>query len=236
MMPATDGAPVLPLWINGRAFLTMPGSLLDVADATSGEVLRRVPLCGADEVAAAIAAAQVAQAGWQSLPGERRDALLAAWADGLAHYAEHFAAILQAETGVSAEAAAAEVAASVAELRAPSGTAIADGVVGVMADVPLPLAKIARAAAAALAAGATLVVKPSPRAPGAPFALVELSARVGLPDGVVNLVHGDDAAVSALLAQPALAALVCVAEPPLHARVAELARAAGKRCLAGTAA
>jgi acyl-CoA reductase-like NAD-dependent aldehyde dehydrogenase len=54
--------------------------------------------------------------------------------------------------------------------------------------------------APALMAGATVVVKPSPRAPSAAYALCELSARAEWPAGVLNLLQGDTAAIDGLCA------------------------------------
>jgi acyl-CoA reductase-like NAD-dependent aldehyde dehydrogenase len=73
-------------------------------------------------------------------------------------------------------------------------------VVAVVVDASRPLAGFAGAVAPALRAGATLVVKPSPKAPAAIFALCELASRSGLPPGVLNLLQGDTAAIEGLCA------------------------------------
>ena len=52
-----DGPLAIPLWINGHAFLTVTESFYNVTHPTTGESLRRVPLCGASEATAAVTAA-----------------------------------------------------------------------------------------------------------------------------------------------------------------------------------
>ena len=89
-----------------------------------------------------------------------------------------------------------------------------------------PLAAFAAALAPALMAGATLVVKPSPKAPSAIYALCELSARVEWPAGVLNLLQGDTAAVEGLCAA-AVDRLLYAGNPALGEQVGRIAAAAG---------
>jgi acyl-CoA reductase-like NAD-dependent aldehyde dehydrogenase len=232
MMLSPDGAPALPLWINGRAFLTLTAAFYDVHDAQSGAVLRRTPLCGASEVAEALASAQTAAPAWAAMPAAQRQALLDDWAAALAAYAGHFAGLIRAETGKSAEAAAAEVAAAIASLRAgpasPATPAAAGATFALAWDDSAPLAHATRLSAPLLCAGGTVVFKPTPKAPAAAFALAELSARAGLPAGVVNLVQGDEAALAALLAHADVRQLAFAGRAPLAERIRTLAQAAGK--------
>ena len=48
-MRQTDEPLAIPLWINGHAYLTLAPAFLDVRNPASGEILRRTPLCGADQ-------------------------------------------------------------------------------------------------------------------------------------------------------------------------------------------
>lgn len=235
MMLSPDGPPALPLWINGRAFLTMVPAFFEVRDALTGEPLRRTPLCGADEVAEAVQVAAAAAPAWSALEADARGGLLTAWAAGLEQYNGHFAKLLRQETGQEEGEAQAEVVRTVALLRqagAPENPADAGQVVALAWDDSAPLAQAARLLAPVLRAGGTVVLKPTPKAPGAAYALVELSARVGLPAGVVNLVQGDDAALAALCGHPGIARLGFAGRPELAARVAERAAQAGKPCQA----
>ncbi|MDD3482192.1 aldehyde dehydrogenase family protein [Azovibrio restrictus] len=237
MMLSPDGPPALPLWINGRAFLTLVQSFFEVRDALTGEPLRRTPLCGADEVAEAVLAAGAAAPAWAARERDARAALLTAWAAGLEQYSGHFAKLLRQETGQDEAEAQAEVARTVAFLRQAgisADAADAGQVVALAWDDAAPLAQAAQLLVPVLQAGGTVVLKPTPKAPGAAYALVELSARVGLPAGVVNLVQGDDAALAALCGHPDIARLGFAGRPELAARVAERAAQAGKPCQLST--
>jgi acyl-CoA reductase-like NAD-dependent aldehyde dehydrogenase len=143
-------------------------------------------------------------------------------ADALEGYAGHFAKLISAETGFDPAQASAEVASAVESLRAAS---VGDtGVVAVVVDASRPLAGLVEAIAPALMAGAAVVVKPSPKAPSAAFALCELSGRAEWPAGVLNLMQGDTAAIEGLCAA-AVDRLVFVGEPELGAKVAAIATA-----------
>lgn len=219
-----EGPRAIPLWIGGRAVLTVTPSFYDVVSPLDGDVLRRVPLCGVDEARPAIAAAREAGPAWAARPLAERDGLLAALADGLERYAGHFAKLLREECGIDEASAMAEVAEAAAALRAGgAGDAL---VAGLVIDAVRPLAGFAAAVAPLLRGGAVLVVKPSPRAPAAVAALCELTSRTGWPDGVVNVVHGDTAAIAGLCAA-GIGRLVFAGEAGLGGQVADLAAAAG---------
>jgi succinate-semialdehyde dehydrogenase / glutarate-semialdehyde dehydrogenase len=225
---APEGPKAIPLWINGHAFLTVSEAFFEVVNPLTGEALRRVPLCGPAEAAEAVAAARNAQPAWLALAPAARQVFLAALADALDGYAGHFAQLLQAEAGCDEAQALAEVAAAVAALR--SEAAGEGGVLAVVVDDSRPLAGFAAAAAPALRAGATLVLKPSPKAPSALFALCELASRSGLPAGVLNLMQGDSAAIDGLC-RAASDRLLYVGNAALGARVCAIAEAAGKPCV-----
>lgn len=195
---AAEGPMAIPLWINGHAYLSVGESFFDVVNPQTGQALRRVPLCGAGEAAQAVAAARAAQPQWAEMGLNARRVCLTALADGLERYAGHFAKLLGQEVALTDEQAAAEVAAAIAALRAMEVGET--GIVGVVVDGERPLSGAAAAIAPALLAGATVVVKPSPRAPGALYALCELSGRAEWPAGVLNLLQGDTAAIKGLCA------------------------------------
>lgn len=228
-MLETDDPLAIPLWINGHAYLTMPPSFLDVRNPLSGEILRRTPLCGAGEARKAVDAAQAALAQWSAETVATRAAALAAVGDALAGYAEHFAGLLVEETGKPAAAAAAEVRAAVALLQSPPAGG-ESGVVAVVGDADAPLSGALSRAVPALLAGATVVLKPSPKAPSPIFALAELTARHGFPDGVFNVLQGDEAAVEGLCASRAVSILLFAGDAALGARVREIAVRHDKPC------
>lgn len=222
---APDGPQAIPMWINGHAFLTVTDAFFTVTNPATGEAIRRVPLCGAGEAAEAVQAAQAAQPGWAMMGMPARRVCLAGLADALDGYTGHFAKLLAQECGFDDERARAEVAAAVAALH---GASVGQtGVFGLVLDAARPLAAFAEAVAPALMAGATVVVKPSPKAPSAAYALCELSGRAGWPGGVLNLLQGDTEAIAGLCAA-AIDRLAYAGEAALGAQVGAMAAAAGK--------
>lgn len=81
----------------------------------------------------------------------------------------------------------------------------------------------------AIACGNTFVLKPSERDPSAAVFAAELFLEAGLPAGVLNVVHGDKAAVDGLLAHPDIAAVSSVGSTPVARYIYETAAAYGKR-------
>jgi acyl-CoA reductase-like NAD-dependent aldehyde dehydrogenase len=193
---APEGPMAIPLWINGHAFLTAGNSFFEVTNPATGEAIRRVPLCGAGEAREAVTAARTAQPVWAEMGLAARRVCLGHLADALDSYTGHFAKLLMQEIATDEASAKAEVEAAVTALR---GVEVGEtGVCALVVDAKRPLAGFAEAMAPALLAGATVVVKPSPRAPSAVYALCELSARAEWPAGVLNLVQGDTAAIEGL--------------------------------------
>lgn len=196
-MLQTDEPLAIPLWINGHAYLFMAPDFLDITDPASGEVLRRTPLCGAVEASKAIDAGRTALAAWAAMSVDSRAELLGALGEGLVGYTDHFVRLVREETGKDDSLVAAELAAAVGLLKKAE---IGDftGVVAIVggdSDTWLGPLKLV---VPALAAGATVVLRPSPRAPSALLALAELGSRCGLPGGVFNVLHGAEAAVEGL--------------------------------------
>jgi acyl-CoA reductase-like NAD-dependent aldehyde dehydrogenase len=221
---ASDGPQAIPMWINGHAFLTVTDAFFTVTNPLNGEAIRRVPLCGADEAAEAVKAAQAAQPGWAMMGMPARRVCLTSLADALDGYAGHFAKLLMQECGFDEARAKAEVAEAVAALH---GASVGQtGVFGLVLDNSRPLAGLAEAIAPALMAGATVVVKPSPKAPSAVYALCELSGRANWPAGVLNLLQGDSAAIAGLCGA-GVDRLVYSGHAALGAQIGLVAEAAG---------
>lgn len=217
---APEGPMAIPLWINGRAYLTVGDSFFDVVNPSTGESLRRVPMCGSEEAAEALTAARAAQPGWAAMGMNARRVCLNSLADALAKYSGHFAKLLVQDLGVEEENAAREVDAAIAALR---GVSVGHGgVLAVVVDASQSLVGLAGAMAPALLAGASVVMKPSLKAPSAAYALCELSGRVEWPAGVLNLLHGDAPAISGLCSG-GVDRLVYAGESALGAQVAAIA-------------
>lgn len=204
--------------------MTMSGSFFDVVNPVTGQALYCVPLCGEAEATEAVVAARTAQPAWAEMGLPARRVCLGRLAEALDNYTGHFAKLLVQDGGVSEADARAEVGAAVAALQ---GVKVGDtGIVGLVVDATTPLAAFAEAAAPALLAGAAVVVKPSPKAPSAIFALCELSGRAEWPGGVLNLVQGDTAAIEGLCAA-GIDRLVYRGQAALGEQVAQRAAARG---------
>lgn len=221
---SAEGPKAIPLWINGHAFLTVTDAFFDVTNPATGEAVRRVPLCGASEAAEAVGAAQVAQSAWAMMGMPARRVCLASLGDALDNYSGHFAKLLMQDCGFDEARASAEVGEAVAALH---GASVGEtGVFGLVLDASRPLASLAEVIAPALMAGATVVVKPSLKAPSAAYALCELSGRADWPAGVLNLMQGDTAAIEGMCAA-GIDRLVYAGHAALGVQVGAIAETAG---------
>lgn len=221
---APEGPMAIPMWINGHAFLTVTEAFYEVTNPATGEAIRRVPLCGASEAGEVVRAAQAAQPAWATMGMPARRVCLTNLAEALERYTGHFAQLLVQECGFDEARATGEVGEAVAALQ---GAMVGEtGVFGLVLDASRPLAGFAEAIAPALMAGATVVVKPSPKAPSAVYALCELSGRAEWPAGVLNLLQGDSAAIEGLCLS-GVDRLVYSGHAALGVQVGAIAEAAG---------
>jgi 1-acyl-sn-glycerol-3-phosphate acyltransferase len=204
MGKSPSAGPVLASWVNGRALLTLTERFFEIRHAVSGKPLRRTPICGAQEVGEAVAAAAAALAHWKGMDVAARQALLCDCAARLEDFQAHFVRILHEETGKTEDAAQAELAAALQDLRGETLAAL-PGVHALTWEASAPLGAAIHLAAPLLRGGATLVLKPPHTAPGAAFAFLELAARAGVPAGVANLVQGDATTFATLIAHPGVA-------------------------------
>ena len=103
------------------------------------------------------------------------------------------------------------------------------GVVGVISPFNFPAMVPLWFVPLAIACGNAVVLKPSEKDPSAANLLAEIFGEAGLPDGVLNVVHGDKVAVDALLTHPDVASISFVGSTPVARYIYEMATAAGKR-------
>jgi succinate-semialdehyde dehydrogenase / glutarate-semialdehyde dehydrogenase len=175
-------------------------------------VLGSVPNLGAAETRDAIAAAESALPGWRAFTAKERSDALSRWASLCSEHQNDLARILTLEQGKPLAEARGEILYGTSfiewfaeEARRIYGDTIPAntrnhrivilkqpvGVVAAITPWNFPNAMITRKAAAALAAGCTMVVKPAPETPFSALALGELAQRAGIPDGVLNVITGD---------------------------------------------
>ena len=193
---------------------------LKVTDPATGEVLGVMPDCSADETAEAICAAEKAMNEWRARTHAERADLLMKWYRLMLDHAEDLARILTAEQGKPLDEARGEILYGASfvrwfaeEARRINGSIIPSPVpgkkifalkepVGVCAIITpwnFPNAMITRKVAPGLAAGCTMVIKPSDLTPYSALALGVLAERAGIPKGVLNILTGRPEAIGAAL-------------------------------------
>lgn len=195
-MPNLDAEiPVLPLWIDGHAYLTIPPAFGVVRRAGNGESLRRIPICGRTEIDRAIQSARDALATWSEMTDLDRCVFLQRLASLLKNHRAHFVALMTEESSLGQTDAAGEVDAVIACLqRPPKGGAACVVVIG---TEPLrPFSHGVCQAITELMAGSTVVVVTHVEVPSSLFALAELTGRSDWPRGVFNLLYGDTHALA----------------------------------------
>jgi succinate-semialdehyde dehydrogenase/glutarate-semialdehyde dehydrogenase len=185
---------------------------IDVRNPATGEVIGTVPNFGADETRAAIESAQEALPAWRGLLAKERSRLLRRWFDLVIEHQDDLARILTAEQGKPYREALSEVVSGAQfiewfaeEARRAYGETIPApahdrrvvvikqpiGVCAAITPWNFPNTIITRKAAAALAAGCTMVVRPATETPFSALALGELALRAGIPAGVLNVITGE---------------------------------------------
>ncbi|MGW7772280.1 NAD-dependent succinate-semialdehyde dehydrogenase [Pseudomonas machongensis] len=200
-------------WLSGSA--TYP-----VLNPATGETLAQVPRGGAEETQAAIAAAERALPAWRGKLAKERAQILRRWSELMLEQRDALATLLSREQGKPLAEAKGEVAyaASFLEWFAEEGRRVygdviptpkADarvlvtkepiGVVAAITPWNFPLAMVTRKVGPALAAGCTLILKPSEETPLSAFALALLAEQAGVPAGVFNIVSGDAPAIGGAL-------------------------------------
>ena len=216
--PVRATTPRESIFVDGRWVASSGTGSIPVVDPTTAVAMGAVPSGSPDDVDRAVAAARSAFAGWSQVPPAERGRYLSAIADGLERRSAELAELIAREVGMPVDQCLdeqipvedfrinAELAATFAfEERAFDALVIREpvGVVAAITPWNYPLSQIAAKVAPALAAGCTVVVKPSEVAPLNAFVLAEIVEEVGLPPGVFNLVSGDGATVGeALVTHP----------------------------------
>ena len=232
----------------GGAWVAPSGKeTVDVHDAGTGAVMGRVPLGDEKDVDRAVAAARDAFEAWSSTPSAERASYLEKISANLKARADEIARLVAQEVGMPIKLSAriqaglpianfANYAKLVREFqfeqRVGNSLVVRDpvGVVGAITPWNYPLHQIALKVAPALAAGCTVVLKPSEVAPFNAFVLAEAIESAGLPKGVFNLVTGTGAqAGEALVRHPGVDMISFTGSTRAGKRISELASQSIKR-------
>lgn len=242
-------------WIGGEWSDPKGRSRIDVVNPRHGKAMSTVPMCGSEEVAAAVAAAKRAQPAWAELPIRDRAYVFYSLREKMHASVDELSWLVSHENGKTFEESKAEVlkgiecvefGCSLPNLAAGTQLDVSRGVncqvtyepLGVVAGVVpfnFPLMVPLWMLPQAIVGGNAFVLKPSEQVPLSMLRLAELFVEAGLPAGIFNLVHGGKDVVEALCDHPDIAALGFVGSTPVAKLVYGRACATGKRalCLGG---
>src|SRR5574341_2009708 len=241
-MPVRD-----QLFIGGAWTAPSGKKSIDVYNAGNGEVLGKVPLGDENDVERAVAAARAALDGWSGGSPAWRAGFLEKISAGLKARADELAKLIAQEVGMPLKLSARiQVGLPVAnfanyarlvrefkfEERVGNSLVVREpvGVVGAITPWNYPLHQITLKVAPALAAGCTVVLKPSEIAPFNAFALAEVMDVAGLPKGVFKLVSGiGQKAGEALVRHPGVDMISFTGSTRAGKRISELAAQSVKR-------
>ncbi|MEO7429321.1 MAG: CoA-acylating methylmalonate-semialdehyde dehydrogenase [Acidimicrobiales bacterium] len=236
--------------VGGRSLPGTSGRVAPVFDPATGHLSAEVALASIEEVDHAVAVAVEAQRTWRDVPLARRVHVLFAVREAVAANEGVLAEIITAQHGKTLADAAGEVqrgleciefACGIPELlKGDASAQVATGVdvrsvrqpigvVGCITPFNFPCMVPLWMLPNAIACGNAVVLKPSERDPGAAVLLADLFRRAGLPDGVLNVVHGDQVAVNRLLEHPKVGAISFVGSTPVARHVYETGTMHGKR-------
>lgn len=207
-------------FINNQWQPAASGNTISVVNPFDQQPIGTVPSLSADEIKQAVTHAHTAQTPWAKLTAKQRGEVLHKWADLIDDNKEDLAIIMTTEQGKPLAEARGEIAYANSYIRwfAEEGKRIYGDVipannadlrhvilkqpVGVCAAITpwnFPSAMIARKVAPALAAGCTMIVKPSEDTPFSALALAELGMQAGIPAGVFQVVTGNPEIVGGVL-------------------------------------
>ncbi|MBM7786866.1 CoA-acylating methylmalonate-semialdehyde dehydrogenase [Tenggerimyces flavus] len=238
-------------WIGGKSWDGPAASRTgEVFDPATGAVTGLVDFATQAEVDEAVAAARSAFADWRNVSLARRSSIMFAFRELLRSRAGDLAAIVTAEHGKVLSDAAGEVQRALENVEFACGipallkggysenaSTKVDvysieqpvGVVGVISPFNFPAMVPLWFVPNAIACGNTVVLKPSEKDPSASLFIASLFAEAGLPDGVLNVVHGDKVAVDRVLSHPEVKAVSFVGSTPIARYVYETGTRHGKR-------
>ena len=237
-------------WIGGRIVPGNSGRRADVFNPATGSVSGQVALANSAEVAAAVASAQAAFPKWADTPPIRRARVMFKFLELLNQKRDDLARAITSEHGKVFTDAQGEVTRGIDIVEFACGIPqllkgdytdqVSTGIdnwtmrqpLGVVAGITpfnFPVMVPLWMFPVAIACGNTFILKPSEKVPSASVKMAELFKEAGLPDGVLNVVHGDKDAVDAILAHPGIHAVSFVGSTPIAKYIYETCARHGKR-------
>ena len=237
-------------WVNNKAYPGTSSNTAPVTNPATGAVTGEVALANVEDARAVIDAASAAFPAWRDTSLAKRTAILFRFRELLEARKPELAAIITAEHGkvlsdalgeISRGQEVAEFACGIPHLLKGGYTENAStkvdvhsvrqplGPVGIISPFNFPAMVPMWFFPVAIAAGNTVVLKPSEKDPTAAIWLAELWKEAGLPDGVFNVLQGDKTAVDELLTNKAIKSISFVGSTPIAEYVYSTGTAAGKR-------
>lgn len=204
-------------YIEGKWTGAPDGRTFTVTDPADGSAIAEVAALGAAEATRAVDAAHRAFPAWKGLLPQERAALLRRWHGLMLEAADDLALLMTLEQGKPLAESRGEIAYAASFIAYYAEESLRVNVEGLTSHLPgaqmslarvpvgvaalltpwnFPSAMLTRKAAAALAAGCTVVAHPSSYTPLSALALAELAERAGFPAGVFNVVTGDPAQIA----------------------------------------
>jgi malonate-semialdehyde dehydrogenase (acetylating)/methylmalonate-semialdehyde dehydrogenase len=247
--PAELKLATVPVWINGKA-VAPTGRTGEVFNPATGQVTKKVVFADASLVDSAVKAAAAAFPEWRDTPPLRRARVMQRFLDLLQKNQKQLAEIITEEHGKTLPDAMGSVQRGIEvvefacgipnllkgeysenvgtqvdthTIRQPVG--VCAGITPFNFPVMVPLWMFPMA----IACGNTFILKPSEKVPSASIRMAELFKEAGLPDGVLNVLHGDKVAVDGLLSHPDVKAISFVGSTPIARYIYEAAAKHGKR-------
>ena len=237
-------------FVNGKAWSTASARQGELFDPVTGELSGMVDFASTADVGAIVDAAATAWTSWRDASLSKRTAVMFAFRDLLFQRRDELAAQVSAEHGKVHSDAMGEVqrALEVVEYACGIPTLLKGGfsenvstgldsysirqplgVVAVITPFNFPAMVPLWFVPLAIACGNTVVLKPSEKDPSASNLIASWFIEAGLPEGVLNVVHGDKEAVDALLTHPTVKAVSFVGSTPIARYIYETGTANGKR-------
>ncbi|MDJ0378512.1 CoA-acylating methylmalonate-semialdehyde dehydrogenase [Cryobacterium sp. PH31-L1] len=250
-MPAnTTDLALVAHWIDGKEQAGMSGRTAPVYDPALGTVSKNVPLANQAEIAAAIASAKAAFPAWRDLSIAKRQQILFSFRELLNARKGEMAEIITSEHGKVLSDALGEISRGQEVVEFATGiphllkgdysenvstgvdvysTRQALGVVAVISPFNFPAMVPMWFFPLALAAGNSVILKPSEKDPSAAIWMAKLLKEAGLPDGVFTVLQGDKESVDGLLEHPDVKPISFVGSTPIAQYVYETGTRNGKR-------
>ncbi len=240
----------IPNYINGQWVSLQKMETLDVINPATAEVISRVPLSSAEMVQKAVSAAAAVQSEWANVPVTDRIQFLFKLKTLLENHLDELARIITMECGKTYKESLGELRRAIENVEVACGAPILlqgdfsediargideimirqpVGVCGIIAPFNFPAMISFWFFPYAVAAGNTVVIKPSERVPMTMKRIFDLIAEAGFPPGVLNLVNGDRSTAEILLDHPMVRAISFVGSTPVARHIYTRSEQQGKR-------